>query len=57
MPGCHRKTTATPIATDVESDAGDQIIAVGPTTIAVLQDYLRMRDGTIRIMALAHIRW
>jgi integrase len=33
----------TPITVDVKSDAGDRIIAIGPTVIAILRTYLEMR--------------
>jgi integrase len=35
----------TPVVRKVKSDAGDRIIPLGPTTVAVLAEYLNMRQG------------
>ncbi|GAA3345456.1 hypothetical protein GCM10020358_52610 [Amorphoplanes nipponensis] len=35
----------TPVVRKVKSDAGDRIIPLGPTTVALLAEYLNMRQG------------
>ena len=34
-----------PVTRKVKSDAGDRIVPLGPATVTVLRDYLRMREG------------